>query len=61
MQESCESTNGTMAAILGLDNSIIEEICSNIEGIVVAANYNCPGQVVISGEVSAVKMHVKIE
>ena len=55
MQESCENTNGTMAAILGLDNSIIEEICSNIEGTVVAANYNCPGQVVISGEVSAVK------
>ena len=55
MQKSCESTNGTMAAILGLDNNIIEEICSNIEGTVVAANYNCPGQVVISGEVSAVK------
>jgi [acyl-carrier-protein] S-malonyltransferase len=55
MQKSCENTNGTMAAILGLDNSIIEEICSNIEGTVVAANYNCPGQVVISGEVSAVK------
>jgi len=55
MQKSCESTNGTMAAILGLDNSIIEEICSNIEGTVVAANYNCPGQVVISGEVNAVK------
>ena len=55
MQESCENTNGTMAAILGLDNSIIEEICSNIEGTVVAANYNCPGHVVISGEVSAVK------
>ena len=55
MQKSCESTHGTMAAILGLDNSIIEEICSNIEGTVVPANYNCPGQVVISGEVSAVK------
>ena len=55
MQKSCENTNGTMAAILGLDNSIIEEICSNIEGTVVAANYNCPGQVVISGEISAVK------
>ena len=55
MQKSCENTNGTMAAILGLDNSIIEEICSNIEGTVVAANYNCPGQVVISGEINAVK------
>ena len=55
MQKSCERTNGTMAAVLGLDNSIIEEICSNIDGTVVAANYNCPGQVVISGEINAVK------
>jgi [acyl-carrier-protein] S-malonyltransferase len=55
MQKSCEKTNGTMAAVLSLDNSIIEEVCSNIDGTVVAANYNCPGQVVISGEVSAVK------
>ena len=43
------------AAVLGLDNSIIEEVCSNIDGTVVAANYNCPGQVVISGEINAVK------
>jgi [acyl-carrier-protein] S-malonyltransferase len=55
MQKSCEKTNGTMAAVLGLDNSIIEEVCSNIDGTVVAANYNCPGQVVISGEINAVK------
>ena len=55
MQKSCEKTNGTMAAILGLENSIIEDICSGIDGIVVAANYNCPGQVVISGEINAVK------
>ena len=55
MQESCEKTNGTMAAILGLENKIIEDICLETNGIVVAANYNCPGQVVISGEVDAVK------
>ena len=55
MQESCEKTNGTMAAILGLENKIIEDICQETNGIVVAANYNCPGQVVISGEVDAVK------
>ena len=55
MQKSCEKTNGTMAAILGLENKIIEDICQETNGIVVAANYNCPGQVVISGEVDAVK------
>ena len=55
MQKSCEKTNGTMAAILGLENKIIEDICLETNGIVVAANYNCPGQVVISGEVDAVK------
>ena len=55
MQKSCEKTNGTMAAILGLENNIIEEICQETKGIVVAANYNCPGQVVISGEVDSVK------
>ena len=55
MQKSCEKTNGTMAAVLGLDSSIIEVVCSNIDGTGVAANYNCPGQVVISGEINAVK------
>ena len=55
MQKSCEKTSGTMAAILGLENKIIEDICQETNGIVVAANYNCPGQVVISGEVDAVK------
>ena len=55
MQKSCEKTNGTMAAILGLENKIIEDICQETNGIVVAANYNCPGQVVISAEVDAVK------
>ncbi|MDA7716607.1 ACP S-malonyltransferase [Flavobacteriaceae bacterium] len=56
MQKSCEKTNGTMAAILALDNNIIEKICKDVEGVVVAANYNCPGQVVISGELNAVKL-----
>ena len=55
MQKSCEKTNGTKAAILGLENKIIEDICQETNGIVFAANYNCPGQVVISGEVDAVK------
>ena len=56
MQKSCEKTNGTMAAILALENNIIEKICEEVKGIVVAANYNCPGQVVISGELSSVKL-----
>lgn len=54
MQKACEMNPSTMAAILGLDDEIVERICSEIEGIVVAANYNCPGQLVISGENSAV-------
>lgn len=49
MQKACEVNPSTMAAILGLDDEVVEEICSSIEEIVVAANYNCPGQVVISG------------
>jgi [acyl-carrier-protein] S-malonyltransferase len=55
MQKSCESTKGTMAAILALESDLIETICEDVNGIVVAANYNCPGQVVISGELKAVK------
>lgn len=55
MQKSCENSNGTMAAILALENKLIETICQETNGIVVAANYNCPGQVVISGEVKAVE------
>ena len=54
MQEACEMQSSTMAAVLGLEDHIVEEICENIEGIVVAANYNCPGQLVISGEVEAI-------
>lgn len=55
MQKACEAQPSTMAAILGLDDDVVEEVCANTEGIVVAANYNCPGQLVISGEVPAVK------
>jgi len=55
MHYACEKQPGTMAAILGLDNGKVEEVCAEIDGIVVAANYNCPGQLVISGEVKAVK------
>jgi len=54
MQKACELKPSTMAAVLGLDDAVVEEICNNAEGIVVAANYNCPGQLVISGEVEAV-------
>ena len=55
MQKACEAQPSTMAAILGLDDDVVEDICSKTNGIVVAANYNCPGQLVISGEVDAVK------
>jgi [acyl-carrier-protein] S-malonyltransferase len=54
MQKACEQNPSTMAAILGLEDEIVERICSETEGIVVAANYNCPGQLVISGENAAV-------
>ncbi|MGY0408884.1 MAG: ACP S-malonyltransferase [Polaribacter sp.] len=55
MQKACEIAPSTMAAVLGLDDIIVEETCAEINGVVVAANYNCPGQLVISGEVSAVE------
>ena len=55
MQKACEAAPSTMAAVLGLDDNIVEETCAEIDGVVVAANYNCPGQLVISGEVSAVE------
>lgn len=55
MQKACEAIPGTMAAILGLDFSTIEEICAKTDGVVVPANYNSPGQLVISGEVEAVQ------
>lgn len=55
MQKACELKPSTMAAILGLDDEIVERICEETEGIVVPANYNCPGQLVISGEIPAVE------
>lgn len=54
MQKACEAVPSTMAAVLGTDDAKVEEICASINGVVVAANYNCPGQLVISGEVGAV-------
>ncbi|MEO9484089.1 MAG: ACP S-malonyltransferase [Ekhidna sp.] len=54
MQKACEMQESTMAAVLGLEDSIVEQVCSETDGVVVAANYNCPGQLVISGEVAAI-------
>jgi [acyl-carrier-protein] S-malonyltransferase len=54
MQKACELQPSTMAAVLGLDDDVVEKVCKNTEGVVVAANYNCPGQLVISGEIEAV-------
>lgn len=55
MQKACDAKPSTMAAILGLDDAVVDEICSDTEGVVVPANYNCPGQLVISGEWNAVE------
>lgn len=54
MQKACEAEASTMAAIVGLDDEVVEQVCNDVDGIVVAANYNCPGQLVISGAVEAV-------
>lgn len=54
MQAACEAVPSTMAAILGLEDEVVEKICAKIDGVVVAANYNCPGQLVISGSITAV-------
>ena len=54
MQKACDLKPSTMAAVLGLDDAVVEKICASIPGIVVPANYNCPGQLVISGEVDAI-------
>jgi [acyl-carrier-protein] S-malonyltransferase len=54
MQKACDIQKSTMAAVLGLEDSIVEKVCDSIEGVVVAANYNCPGQLVISGEINAI-------
>jgi [acyl-carrier-protein] S-malonyltransferase len=54
MQKACEINPSTMAAIIGLDDSTVEQVCDSIDEIVVAANYNCPGQLVISGTISGI-------
>lgn len=54
MQKACEQQASTMAAVLGLPDETVEKVCDEVEGVVVAANYNCPGQLVISGEVNAI-------
>jgi len=56
MQKACEIKPSTMAAVLGLDDEVVEKICAEVNGIVVPANYNCPGQLVISGEVEAINI-----
>ena len=56
MQKACDNNPGTMAAVLALEDTIVERVCKEIEGIVVAANYNCPGQLVISGEINAINV-----
>jgi [acyl-carrier-protein] S-malonyltransferase len=55
MQDACNQSQGTMAAVLALADEVVEDVCANTKGIVVAANYNCPGQLVISGEVPSVE------
>lgn len=55
MQDACDTNPSSMAAILGLEDALVEEICAQVKGIVVPANYNCPGQLVISGETAAVE------
>ena len=59
MQEACELTEGTMAAVLGLADDKVAEVCEGVQDVVVAANYNCPGQVVISGSMSGVELACK--
>ncbi len=56
MQKACEARPSTMAAILGLDDEVVEEICASVDDIVVPANYNCPGQLVISGTIRGVEI-----
>lgn len=55
MQKACELQASTMAAVLGLEDELVESVCAETDGVVVAANYNCPGQIVISGETQAVE------
>ena len=59
MQKACEKVPSTMAAIIGLEDSIVEQICSETPGIVVPANYNCPGQIVISGDLKSIDLAIE--
>ena len=59
MQKACESLEGTMAAILGLEDEVVEKICTHIDEVVVPANYNCPGQLVISGSLVGIEKAVE--
>ena len=59
MQKACNLSEGRMAAVLGLEDNIVEEICQQTSGVVVAANYNCPGQLVISGSKDAIELACK--
>ena len=56
MQKACENNPGTMAAVLGLEDKLVENVCNEVDGTVVAANYNCPGQLVISGELYSIEL-----
>jgi [acyl-carrier-protein] S-malonyltransferase len=60
MQKACEAQPSTMAAIVGLEDEVVEQVCAEVNGIVVAANYNCPGQLVISGAIEAVNQACEI-
>ena len=59
MQKACDNTEGTMAAILGLEDSQVEDICNDLKEVVVAANYNCPGQLVVSGSLDGIDKAVE--
>ena len=59
MQKACEVQESTMAAILGLDDAVVEEVCASIDEVVVPANYNCPGQLVISGSIEGINKAVE--
>jgi len=60
MQKACEAQESTMAAVLGLEDNVVEEVCKGVDGVVVAANYNCPGQLVISGDIAAIDEACKL-
>jgi len=60
MQAACEAQASTMAAIIGMPDDVVEEVCKAVDGVVVAANYNCPGQLVISGTIPAVEKACEI-